>query len=171
LGWGSVLTGLRSAVFMCIVCLITSQANAWGLVQFHGSRNCSSDSVSVARLCTANKCCISIMYNPADRSQSAIGAIGYCKHGRVLGKLYSAYGEADPFSSLVSVLTLFLADCSGQVLSTFDVEELESDDIQSSRCSLVGSEHSGMGDCSGGASLQVFWRYVASVLILCLVLN
>ena len=50
------------------------------------------------------------------------------------------------------------ADCSGQVISTFDVQELTSDDIQSARCSLVGAHDSAMGDCSGGAAMQFAWR-------------
>jgi hypothetical protein len=50
-----------------------------------------------------------------------------------------------------------LADCSGQVTSTFDVEELTTDDIQSARCSLVGADHSAMGDCSSGAVLHFTW--------------
>jgi hypothetical protein len=40
-------------------------------------------------------------------------------------------------------------------MSTFDVEELTSDDIQSARCSLVAAHDSAMGDCSGGAAVQL----------------
>lgn len=87
-------SGLRSvAAAVFLLCLLTTGANGWGIVQFHGSRNCSSDRVSFARLCTANKCCSAISYSPADQSQSAIGAKGQCANGRVVGKLYAAYGS------------------------------------------------------------------------------
>ncbi len=52
------------------------------------------------------------------------------------------------------------ADCSGVVSSTFDVEELTSDEISSARCSVVGAGDSAMGDCSGGN----VWRF-SSLLI------
>lgn len=136
-----------STRYMYFLCLLITQAAAWGVVQFHGSRNCSSDTVSFARLCTANKCCTAISYRPADQTQSAIGARGNCANGRVIGKLYSAH------------------DCTGQVISSFDVEELTSDDIESARCSFVGIHDSAMGDCSGGASLCCSWLFVACLLL------
>ena len=92
--WGFDDSGLRSVVVLFLLCFMTTAADGWGVVQFHGSRNCSSDEVSFVRLCAANKCCTAISYNPADESQSAIGAKGHCVDGRVVGNLYAAYGSA-----------------------------------------------------------------------------
>ena len=165
----AVRVHLTTAIALYVICLLTTQVGAWGVVQFHGSRNCSSDTVSFARLCSANKCCTAISYSPADQTQSAIGAKGNCANGRVTGKLYAAHGAPPPLRQLpllhpYSSLNYF-ADCSGQVLSSFDVEELTSDDIQSARCSFVGTHDSAMGDCSGGDSLCASWKTFALLLL------
>jgi hypothetical protein len=98
-----------STTALCLLSLLVTQAAAWGVVQFHGSRNCSSDTVSFARLCIANKCCTAIAYRPADQSQSAIGAKGNCANGRVTGKLYSAHGNAARLFSISAMLTFNVA--------------------------------------------------------------
>ncbi len=95
--WGRPCTSaLRHAhvcaIIVLLLCLLAA-ADAWGVVLFRGSKNCSSDAVSFARLCAANQCCNAIAYDPAAQAQTAIGAKGYCANGRVLGKLYSAYGK------------------------------------------------------------------------------
>ena len=110
----AVASALRTAtrilaIALFLVCFLTRQADAWGLVQFRGSRNCSSDAVSFVRLCAANECCTAIAYSPADQSQSAIGAKGFCAKGRVTGKLYSAYGDAQPFDC--PIVPNFLVIC------------------------------------------------------------
>jgi hypothetical protein len=58
-----------------------------------------------------------------------------------------------------------VADCSGLVKSTFDVEELTSDEIESARCSPVGAHDSGMGDCSGAAKLLFPWPFILCLLV------
>ena len=63
------------------------------------------------------------------------------------------------------ISSFFAADCSGQVLSDFDVEELTSDDIQAARCSPVGALDSAMGDCSSGVALILSWQFVLSMLL------
>jgi hypothetical protein len=164
-------SGLRSAFTVLLICLWATQAHAWGVVLFRGSKNCSSDTVSFARLCAANKCCDAIAYDPATQTESAIGAMGHCANGRVLGKLYSAYGNAVHLHPPAGNLCDFalpsppLADCSGQVISTFDVEELTSDEITSARCSIVGIRDSAMGDCSGSSMLRFTWQAAACLLL------
>lgn len=161
--WGSASTAFQTALSVLLLCLLSTRAHAWGIVQFHGSRNCSSDAVSFARLCLSGECCTALSYSPADQTQSAIGAIGFCANGRVTGKLYSAYGNARPVAA--RSVSCVIADCSGPAKSTFDVEELTSDEIQSASCSPVGAYDSGMGDCSGGAKLLFSWPCIVCLLV------
>jgi hypothetical protein len=90
--WRHIRFNLQIAIAAFLLCLLATPAAAWGVVLFHASRNCSSDTVSFARLCKANQCCTAIAYSPADQMQSAIGAMGFCANGRVIGKLFAAYG-------------------------------------------------------------------------------
>ena len=90
--WRHIRFNLQIAIAAFLLCLSATPAATWGVVLFHASRNCSSDTVSFARLCKANQCCTAIAYSPADQMQSAIGAMGFCANGRVIGKLFAAYG-------------------------------------------------------------------------------